>query len=185
MIKLSQEQIRAKEEYRKTLDRYTTEIPAIAANAMDAINLSPKYKSILAITIGSEIVKMQLNALVMLRRYITEMKKAIGRNGHSIPSVDEDRHMEKALGSLIAKFDRCYEASKNHPQLLEKLSKLNERRITGVHDGIVDHMGDLEDLNEDLRSYVMRHDQPIQEVIDELITLYNKESDELVALQEK
>lgn len=177
MKKITLEQLTWLKEYRNYINEIGGLMPEIAKKSEEKINEAKKYRFIIGILIGTELIKAQLRALVVLNDYISHLNKLVELQGEYIVSKIKT-YESYSYGTIAREFCNKYQLSQTDPDLNKEIWILNDRRNDVVHDSIFTFKGDLDKSDEEVREYVVS--QAVHNILQKLITKLNIHREENV-----
>ena len=182
MKNINKEQIQELKKYRDFLNNIGDSMPAIAKNLSIKIHKSDKYRALLAILMGTELIKTQLRALVILNDYIKELNRILdSKKDPRIKKMNE--YSTQAYGTIAGIFCDKYNLEEVDKNLFDDIQELKVKRNNIAHDVFLIYKGDIEKANEEIRPYIST--QIIQTIMNKLVQLYNHKREENLLIEEK
>ncbi|MDB5260374.1 MAG: hypothetical protein JWN37_605 [Candidatus Nomurabacteria bacterium] len=171
MSKIPPEKLANFKIYRDHINKIGNSMPMIFQTLGKNIHSTQKYRFILTIIMGTEVIKIKLRGLIILDDYINELRWYLEKFGnYEIKKMNE--YALKSYGQTLNEFNERYNLEKNDNNLYKKLYNLNKRRNDTVHNAVIKYEGDIQKADEEIRPYILTQAlDDIQKTLTNMINL--------------
>ena len=115
MLQMPQNKLKIFKEYQNYINKMGSSMPSTFAEFSDNIHSTQKYRFLLAIIMGTELIKIKLRGLIILDDYINELRWYLEKNGdYEIKKMNE--YTLKSYGQTLKEFTERYNFKENNKQ---------------------------------------------------------------------